>query len=565
MSSPSETKPQPRPPPVRTSNPRRRSTCVLLSTPEEYDDQNEDVTSFGGRANADSEPLGSWSSVVGGVLRDASMVDADEEGSDAGSLVDDEQVGSVNGRQPSRIALEINGIVDGYPSESSPGSSLFRGRFGVNGVPIEGDSDEEDAESLADVASERTPLLRNKAPIPTSTQRHTVMNSINLLMGMGVLTLPFAMSLCGWVVGISLLLIFPLLASTTAKLFMQCMEVRETTLPILAPPSTSATKSMSYGDTAQTAFGPRGKTFVSALYLVELFAACTALVILIADSVHALYPSYALPTIKCIVAVCLLGTTLFKTVKMLTYASFVGVVAIINLVIIVLVDGLSVDRAPGSLWDPAVTEMWPRSWQNVALAVGIMFVGFDGHAVFPTIYRDLKTPTDFPKAINVTYVIVTTLYLLIAVCGYLMFGNAILPEITQNLPTIPGYNPALTHITLYLVALNPFAKYALCLRPVHTVLEHHATNRLHHIAIRTALTGAVLLTTLLIPSFDRIMGLLGSLFSGSVAVIVPCACYAKLFWRGVGVGRKMMVVIGLAAGVAIVTVGGVGVLLGGSQ
>ncbi|KAJ3131234.1 hypothetical protein HDU90_008650 [Geranomyces variabilis] len=552
----------PRPP---NSNPRqnfnrRRSTIVLLNTPEEFDTENENVVSFGGRGKGDTEPLGSWSSVVGRVLRDASGVE----------VVDEEDHDDVESRTSdyARQGVPRPALFTDIGPQPSLLSAGIRTR--VNGIHVEEDglSDIDTAShiSAADsyMASELSPLLGTiHDPIPTSDAKHTTLNSINLLMGMGILTLPYAMSLCGWVIGVSLMVVFPILASTTVKLLVQCMEVRETSLPLVTAPQ--IVKSMSYGDTAETAFGTRGKNAVSALYLFELFAACTALVILTADSVHALYPQYSLPIVKCVVALLVLSTTMFKTVRVLSFFGFVGVVAIVNLVVIILVDGLSAESWPGSLWDPAETDLWPRSWQNVFLAVGIMFVGFDGHAVFPTIYRDLKTPTDFSKTINITYTVVTSLYLLVAVCGYRMFGNDILPEITQNLPGVPSYNPVLTQITLYLVALNPVAKYALCLRPVHAVLERGADQRWQHILIRTALTGAVLLMALAFPSFDKVMGLLGSLFSGSVAVLVPCACYAKLFWRGVGVGKKMMVVVGLVMGAGIVSLGVLGVALGGSN
>ncbi|KAJ3160145.1 hypothetical protein HDU86_000981 [Geranomyces michiganensis] len=454
------------PPLPPNSNPRqnfnrRRSTVVLLDTPEEFDYESEDVVSFGGRAKGDTEPLGSWSSVVGRVLRDASGAEVRDDAEDRDDVESRTSESAARQGGGSRTALLAD--MNSQPSLIPP--SL---RTRVNGIRVEEDalSDIDTAShvSAADsyMASELSPLLGTvHEPIPASDAKHTILNSINLLMGMGVLTLPYAMSLCGWVVGVSMMVVFGLLASTTAKLLVQCMEVRETSLPVITAPQ--VVKSMSYGDTAETAFGNRGKNAVSALYLFELFAACTALVILTADSVQALYPQYSLSTVKCVVALVVLSTTMFKTVRVLTYASFVGVVAIVNLVVIILVDGLSVESSPGSLLDPADTDLWPRSWQNVFLAVGIMFVGFDGeqkgrnvvpdcfvahircwdltyiyldipqgHAVFPTIYRDLKTPTDFPKSMNITYAVVTTVYLLVAACGYRMFGNAILPEVNKN-------------------------------------------------------------------------------------------------------------------------------------
>ncbi|KAI8827222.1 transmembrane amino acid transporter protein-domain-containing protein [Fimicolochytrium jonesii] len=456
---------------------------------------------------------------------------------------------------------------------------------------------------------------------------HTVLNSVNLLSGVGMLSLPYAMSLCGWVVGISLLLFFPILASTTAKLLIQCMEVRTTTLPGPAGGAASYTpkKSMSYGDAAETAFGPRARRFIDVVYQLELMAACVAFVILASDSVHALYPDIPLLAVKVAVAAVVLLTTFIKSVKVLSYGSAIGILCTINLLIIILFDGTSTYETPGSLWNPAQTEMWPRSWNRVALAIGMMFVGFDGHAVFPAIYRDMRTPESFAKCINLTYVVVTVLYLTVAVAGYLMFGNSILPEITQNLPLIPGYNPASTNWTIYLIALNPIAKYALCLRPVHTSLEirlaskkhastideeevippsppppysesvtpavsspptppflprtqppyrppqppvspHTSTTAsyFHAILIRSSLTLIILAIAILFPHFHDVMATLGSLFSGFVAVMFPCAAFGKLYWRDRELHRgiRVTVVAGLTVGVIIIVGGLSGVVWG---
>lgn len=112
---------------------------------------------------------------------------------------------------------------------------------------------------------------------------------------------------------------------------------------------------------------------------MELFAASTALIILTADSIKALFPGYDILMIKCAVAVIVIPTTWPQNIRVLVYASIVGVVAILNLLCIILVDGLTSRDVPGSLINPAPTSWWPnKGIKNIALAVGIIFAGFDG-------------------------------------------------------------------------------------------------------------------------------------------------------------------------------------------
>lgn len=55
--------------------------------------------------------------------------------------------------------------------------------------------------------------------------------------------------------------------------------------------------------------------------------------------------------------------------------------------------------------------------------------GFAGHAVFPTVYRDMDTPKLYSRMVNWTYVATTFVYFGVAACGYLMFGSDTMQEV----------------------------------------------------------------------------------------------------------------------------------------
>ncbi|KAJ3088519.1 hypothetical protein HK102_008557, partial [Quaeritorhiza haematococci] len=254
-----------------------------------------------------------------------------------------------------------------------------------------------------------------------------------------------------------------------------------------------------------------------------------------ADSIKALFPAWDLLAIKvsCVALVAI--STFPKSLGVLSYASIVGIVATLNLVALVVYDGATTTETPGSLIYPAETSFWPRSWKNVPLTIGLVIVGLDGHAVFPAIYRDLKAPRkNYPRVANTTYASVAFIYLFVAACGYLMFGDMTRPEITQNLPTVASYNRFLTHATLWLVAINPATKYALVVSPVNANIESTLSiqRTLPRLISRTLLSTAVLSVSILFPSFHRIMGLLGSSFSFVVSVVFPLCCYVKIFGFG---------------------------------
>lgn len=47
-------------------------------------------------------------------------------------------------------------------------------------------------------------------------------------------------------------------------------------------------------------------------------------------------------------------------------------------------------------------------------------VQFGGHAVFPSLARDMKKPQDFNRVCNLAFVVATAVYLFMGVVGYLM-------------------------------------------------------------------------------------------------------------------------------------------------
>ena len=52
------------------------------------------------------------------------------------------------------------------------------------------------------------------------------------------------------------------------------------------------------------------------------------------------------------------------------------------------------------------------------ISVGLIMVGYAGHAAFPTIYTSLRNKKSFPKVLTGAYVFVGIFNTVIAVCGY---------------------------------------------------------------------------------------------------------------------------------------------------
>lgn len=228
-------------------------------------------------------------------------------------------------------------------------------------------SPQSDVESLE--PSQETEALLPKITrihIPKSTFAQSCFNSVNILMGIGLLSLPFSFKITGWIAGIALLIVFSIITRHTAKLLAKCMDHDQNNL------------GNSYGDIGHAAFGPPGRTFISILFFMELFAACVALVILAADSIVALAPEFNLDIVKCIVVALIIPMTVSRSLSFAAYGSLLGVVAMINMMAIIFIDGFSTTESPGSLLVPALTSLEPN-WSHFPFSFGLIMAGFCGN------------------------------------------------------------------------------------------------------------------------------------------------------------------------------------------
>lgn len=58
--------------------------------------------------------------------------------------------------------------------------------------------------------------------------------------------------------------------------------------------------------------------------------------------------------------------------------------------------------------------------------------GFAGHAVFPTLYRDMNDPKRYDQMVDITYALTILVYVAMAAAGYLMFGSETLQEVSDK-------------------------------------------------------------------------------------------------------------------------------------
>ena len=173
-----------------------------------------------------------------------------------------------------------------------------------------------------DSSKEREPLLVRRVEredgqfvnvvVGQSTLPQTIFNSVNVLIGVGLLSLPLGIRHAGWLIGIGFLLLSAAVTAYTARILARCLDVDDTLI--------------TFADLAYISFGPRARVLTSILFGLELLAANVALVVLFADSLVVLIPGWG--HIEWKIVCCLLLLPLaFLPLRVLSFSSVLGIVS----------------------------------------------------------------------------------------------------------------------------------------------------------------------------------------------------------------------------------------------
>ncbi|KAF2750080.1 hypothetical protein M011DRAFT_483964 [Sporormia fimetaria CBS 119925] len=446
------------------------------------------------------------------------------------------------------------------PSLSSPFGSPFRGAYGSLASRANESSmvhagrlfrDQQQKGALED--PDREPLLVKQIEedgklvnvvVGQSTLPQTVFNSVNVLVGVGLLSLPLAFRYSGWVVGLLFLAFASVATSYTAKLLAKCLDVDNSLI--------------TFADVAYVSFGNRARIAVSLLFSLELLASCVALVVLFADSMDDLIPGWGLLAWKITCGIVLVPLV-FLPLRFLSFTSVLGVMCCVGITMAIWIAGLIKPDAPGSLLEPTAQYLFPKNWLTIPLSFGLLMSPWGGHSVFPNIYRDMRHPYKYGRAVNITYVFTTFIDLGMACAGILMFGDGTRDEITSNIFLTDGYPAFIGVFIAICIAIIPLTKIPLNARPIVSTLEilcgldnrslavssslngmSGMTRGIFKFLLRVAMVALFTFLAIVCPSFDRIMTLLGSVACFSVCIILPVAFHLKLFGKELSGAEKAL-------------------------
>ncbi|AMD22768.1 HHL002Cp [Eremothecium sinecaudum] len=359
-----------------------------------------------------------------------------------------------------------------------------------------------------------------------STAPQTIFNSLNILIGVGLLALPLGLRHAGWILGVSMLTLFAGGTFCSAELLSRCIDTDPSMI--------------SYGDLGYAAFGSKGRALISFLFTLDLLGCGVSLIILFGDSLNALFPRYSTTFYK-IICVIFVTPQVYMPLSILSNFSLLGITATNGTVLTILFAGLTKSTRPGSLLNPAETKLWPESFWSFCLSIGLLSACWSGHAVFPNLKSDMRHPEKFTSCLKVTYSITALTDIGIAIVGFLMFGGSVKDEVTKSVMLTEGYPNFVYGLISALMAIIPLAKTPLNSRPIVAILDvlsGVAPNRddgkkstfkgTVRFANRLLVNIVFAAVAIYFPEFDKLIAFLGAGLCFSICVVLPCLFYLRI-------------------------------------
>lgn len=266
-------------------------------------------------------------------------------------------------------------------------------------------------------------------------------NVVCVVAGTGILGLPMALRQGGWI-GLLILFLSWIMSIYTAIILIRCLYVNR------------KSRLYTYKDVATAAFGWIGGWVTFFFNAWILLGVPVLYTVLAGTNMNQLCAGTSAEigdvpwAIICGVIIAI-PFILVKTMKEVAWLSAFSTITIFIVVVVVTVMcGIDRSNQVNVQHDAVIWDMFP-------IALSTISFSFGGNVVYPHVEAAMKKPQDWPKVAAAGLGTCSALYFIIAICGYLVYGNAVLNPIYNSIPENAAQIVVIVIITLNVLATAP--------------------------------------------------------------------------------------------------------------
>lgn len=343
-------------------------------------------------------------------------------------------------------------------------------------------------------------------------------NIVCVIAGIGTLGLPNVLAASGWV-SLFFIVLSATIAYYTGNLLIECLYVH--------PES----RLDNFPDVGEAAFGKLGRYVVRVFHYAILLGASCLFIMLVGINLSsvAVHFGFIMPTKLWILIsglVVLVPYSLFKSMREVGFMSIFGAVATLIVIIVSVIVGLLQPPSRNTIAHDIII------WEGVPSALATISFSFGGNVIYPHVEASMRHPKAWRKMFITALTTISSMYLLISIVGYNVYGNTVKAPIMDSLPDELPRVIATLFITLHVIAAAPIllCSFSIDIESAWDIQKLTSGKQFLIRFISRSLTIAILtLIAMYVPFFGSFMTLVGALANCIIVFVVPVVCHLKLF------------------------------------
>jgi amino acid permease len=347
------------------------------------------------------------------------------------------------------------------------------------------------------------------------------------IIGGGLLSIPYAVSQCGYLLGGLLLISGGLAYMFYYSLLIYACDIKGI---------------YDYSLVMKSIYGEFGGKVTEISIVSTCFGSIVSYVILIPKIAIEILLTYSLieeataPTLKVYLTFGIfffiwLPLCLTKELTALSYGSMISVLGISYVTVLIIIESF------GFIPSADYEKLEYASFTNTFLeAVGVCLFAYDGAQNIPIVYSELKgrERKTMYSVIKVSMVLLIILYTTLGIVGYLSHLDTTPDIIISRLPLDKTSSDWPMLIARIFVCLSLNMTIVANLYPIRIIVQQmvwgaeQKGNNIVHVVVTLVILLSAIILAIALPNVIFYFKLLGSLFATPICVILPCMAYYRV-------------------------------------